>query len=162
MDGVMDCVPDLAEVTVNIWSHLSAESTLRKLTPRDSALDYKAVNVSDAEAVPKPVPVTPRANFKFDFPKLESLKALKDLSNLQGLLDLDQFMFIAGFAEVGLWGSSRTRWELEARGEFTIEGCIEMAWIMGFIKQFDGKLPNGSLYVAGLIPKLMSQSTTRT
>ena len=44
-------------------------------------------------------------------------------------------------------GSSRTRWEMEARGEFTIEGCIEMAWIMGYIKYFDGRLPNGSLYV---------------
>ena len=36
---------------------------------------------------------------------------------------------------------------MEARGEFTIEGCIEMAWIMGFIKHFNGKLPDGSLYV---------------
>ena len=31
--------------------------------------------------------------------------------------------------------------------EFTIEGCIEMAWIMGFIKHFDGRLKDGSLYV---------------
>jgi fatty acid synthase subunit alpha len=30
---------------------------------------------------------------------------------------------------------------------FTIEGCIKMAWIMGFIKHFDGKLPNGSLHI---------------
>ena len=34
---------------------------------------------------------------------------------------------------------------MEARGEFTIEGCIEMAWIMGFIKHFDGRLKDGSL-----------------
>ena len=36
---------------------------------------------------------------------------------------------------------------MEARGEFTIEGCIEMAWLMGFIKHFDGRLKDGSLYV---------------
>ena len=36
---------------------------------------------------------------------------------------------------------------MEARGEFTIEGCIEMAWMMGFIKHFDGRLKDGSLYV---------------
>ena len=36
---------------------------------------------------------------------------------------------------------------MEARGEFTIEGCIEMAWIMGFIKHFDDRLKDGSLYV---------------
>ena len=37
--------------------------------------------------------------------------------------------------------------QMEARGEFTIEGCIEMAWMMGFIKHFDGRLKDGSLYV---------------
>jgi fatty acid synthase subunit alpha, fungi type len=65
------------------------------------------------------------------------------------LIDLDQVVVIAGFAEVGPWGGSRTRWEMEARGEFTFEGCIEMAWIMGFInlKHFDGRLKDGSLYV---------------
>jgi fatty acid synthase subunit beta len=36
---------------------------------------------------------------------------------------------------------------MEARGEFTIEGCIEMAWIMGFIKHFDSRLKDGSLDV---------------
>ena len=36
---------------------------------------------------------------------------------------------------------------MEARGELTIEGCIEMVWIMGFVKHFDGRLPNGALHV---------------
>jgi fatty acid synthase subunit beta len=34
---------------------------------------------------------------------------------------------------------------MEARGHFTIEGCIEMAWMMGYIKHFDGRLKDGSL-----------------
>ena len=29
---------------------------------------------------------------------------------------------------------------MEARGEFMIEGAIGIAWIMGFIKYFDGHL----------------------
>jgi fatty acid synthase subunit alpha, fungi type len=36
---------------------------------------------------------------------------------------------------------------MEARGEFAIEGCIEMAWITGHIKHFDAKLKNGNLYI---------------
>ncbi|KAJ3741075.1 hypothetical protein EV360DRAFT_90379 [Lentinula raphanica] len=60
---------------------------------------------------------------------------------------LGQVVVITGSAEVGPWGSARTRWETEARGEFTIEGAIEMAWMMGYIKQFDGRLKDGSLYV---------------
>ena len=45
---------------------------------------------------------------------------------------------VTGFAEVGPWGNSRTRWEMEAYGKFSLEGCIEMAWIMGLIKHFKG------------------------
>jgi fatty acid synthase subunit alpha, fungi type len=68
--------------------------------------------------------VLPRANFLFDFPSLEATSSLQDLDHLQGLVDLDQAVIIAGFAEVGPLESSHTRWEMEARGEFTIEGCV--------------------------------------
>ena len=91
--------------------------------------------------------MTPRANFCFDFPALESSESLVDLSKLQGVINLEKVIVITGFTEVSLWGSSRTQWEMEARGEFTIEGCIEMVWMMGFIKHFDGRLPSGSLYL---------------
>ncbi|KAG2133976.1 hypothetical protein BD769DRAFT_1716175 [Suillus cothurnatus] len=49
------------------------------------------------------------------------------------------------YTKLGPWGSSRTRWEMEARGEFTVEGCIEMAWLIGHIKHVDGHLKDGSL-----------------
>jgi hypothetical protein len=71
--------------------------------------------------------------------------------NILGLMHL---------AEVGPWESSRTRWEMEARGEFIIEGCIKMAWMMGYIKHFDGRLKDGSLYV-GLTARMVTQSTTK-
>jgi fatty acid synthase subunit alpha, fungi type len=147
LNGGMDRLPDLADITVRSRQKINAESSLRKALSRDNALDYKIANGPDAEAVLRNVPVTPRANFKFEFPKPESPESLADLSHLQGLIDLEKVIVIAGFAEVGPWGSSRTRWEMEARGEFTIDGCIEMAWVMGFIKHFDGKLSNGSLHV---------------
>ena len=82
--------------------------------------------------------MTPRANFSFDFPALESSESLADLSKLQGVINLEKVIVITSFAEVGLWGSSRTQWEMEVRGEFTIEGCIKMVWMMGFIKHFNG------------------------
>ena len=55
------------------------------------------------------------------------------------------------------------RWEMEAWREFTIEGYIEIAWIMGFIKHFDSQLKDGSLYVGWvqLDSKLMNLLTTR-
>ena len=63
-------------------------------------------------------------------------------------VDLEKVIVITGFGEVGPWGSSRTRWEMEACSESTIEGCIEMAWLMGFIKCFDGHLKHGLLYIS--------------
>lgn len=43
---------------------------------------------------------------------------------------------------------------MEVRGEFTIEGCIEMAWLMGLIKHFDGRSKDGALYVGWVDNKM--------
>jgi fatty acid synthase subunit beta len=83
---------------------------------------------------------------KFDFPTLKPHDALKHLGYLKGMLDLDKVIVVAGFGEVSPWGNARTRWEMEAFGEFSLEGCIEMAWIMGYIKHHDGMLKSGKHY----------------
>ncbi|KAI0649410.1 fatty acid synthase [Trametes meyenii] len=147
LNGGMDRLPDLADITTRIRADLSKKSELRRAIARDNAADYKTVNGVEAERVLQTVNVTPRANFKFNFPTLESQESLEDLTKLRGIVDLEKVIVVTGFAEVGPWGSSRTRWEMEARGEFSIEGCIEMAWMMGHIKHFDGRLKDGSLYV---------------
>ncbi|KAH8100945.1 fatty acid synthase [Cristinia sonorae] len=147
LNGGMDRLPDLADVTLRIRESLQKKSELRRAIARDNAADFKTINGVQAERVLETVNITPRANFKFDFPPLESTDSLADIAKLEGLIDLEQVVVVTGFAEVGPWGSSRTRWEMEARGEFTIEGCIEMAWLMGYIKHFDGRLKDGSLYV---------------
>lgn len=146
LSGAMDR-PDLAELTTRIRKGLMAEGEKRKAISRDTAADYKVVHGQEAERVLQTVQVAPRANVKYDFPPLEPASSLEDLKHLRGLIDLDKVVVVTGFAEVGPWGGSRTRWEMEARGEFTIEGCIEMAWMMGYIKHHNGRLKNGELYV---------------
>jgi len=59
---------------------------------------------------------------------------------LEGMVDLDTVVVITGFGELEPWGNSRTRWEMEARGTLSIEGYIEIFWIMGLIKNFNGLL----------------------
>ncbi|KAI0368773.1 fatty acid synthase [Pilatotrama ljubarskyi] len=147
LNGGMDRLPDLADITTRIRTDLNKKSELRRAIARDNAADFKTINGVEAERVLQTVNVTPRANFQFSFPALEPQESLADLAHLRGMLDLDKVVVVTGFAEVGPWGSSRTRWEMEARGEFTIEGCIEMAWMMGYIKHFDGRLKDGTLYV---------------
>jgi fatty acid synthase subunit beta len=147
LNGRMDRLPDLADITSRIRIKLHKQADLRRAITRDSSADFKVVQGIDAERLLQTVNVLPRANFRFEFPALESRASLTDISYLRGLIDVEKVVVNTGFAEVGPWGSSRTRWEMEARGEFTIEGCIEMAWIMGHIKHFDGRPKNGSLYV---------------
>ena len=145
--GMMDRLPNLADITTRIRSKLNEKADLCRAIARDNSTDFKIINGVTAERLFQAVNVLPQANYHFDFPSLEATSSLQELAHLQGLIDLDQVVVITGFAEVDPWGSSRTRWEMEARGEFTIEGCIEMAWIMGFIKHFDDRLKDGSLYV---------------
>ncbi|WRT68298.1 uncharacterized protein IL334_005274 [Kwoniella shivajii] len=147
LNGGMDRVAGLAEVMTSIRLDLNRVADLRKAITVDNAADFRVINGGDAERLHQKVAIAPRANFNFDFPKIDSPDVLAELSHLQGLIDLDKVIVCTGFAELGPWGSSRTRWEMEARGELTIEGCIELAWMMGHIKHFDGKLKNGQTYV---------------
>jgi 3-oxoacyl-ACP reductase-like protein len=43
---------------------------------------------------------------------------------------------------------------METKGRLTLEGCIEMAWMMGYIKHFDGRLKDGTLHVGWVDTKM--------
>ncbi|KAI5885432.1 uncharacterized protein SCHCODRAFT_01176814 [Schizophyllum commune H4-8] len=95
----------------------------RRAITLDTSADFKVKKGPDAER--QTINVLPRANHRYEFPALESTASLADVSSSPVS------------AKLAL-GVARTHWEMEARGELTIEGCIEMAWIMGFIKHFNG------------------------
>ncbi len=49
-------------------------------------------------------------------------------------LSPEEAIAIVGFGEVSPLGNSVTRWELEAGGVLSLEGAVEMAWLMGLIE----------------------------
>lgn len=114
-------IPDLADITARIRSNLMKKSKLRRAVTQDNAADFLITHGPDAERLLQTVTITPRANFRYDFPTLESSDSLAELLKLRGLIDLEKVVVITGFGEVGPYGSSRTRWEMEAQGEFSIE-----------------------------------------
>ncbi|RYP30524.1 hypothetical protein DL767_006201 [Monosporascus sp. MG133] len=65
-------------------------------------------------------------------------------SSLEGMVDPSRVVVITGFSELGPCGSSRTHWEMEVNGTLSLEGCIEMAWTMGFIEHRAGVAKDGS------------------
>lgn len=87
---------------------------------------------------------TRRARLTIPFPPLSDLG--EGYPSLEGMIDLSRVTVVVGYSELGPWGSARTRWEIEHQGEFSLEGYIEMAWMMGLIKHVDGEV-KGEPYV---------------
>ncbi len=141
LNGGLQFISSLKERTNKLRSEILETSDIRRAVSIETALEHKVVNGANADAPFAKTQINPRANMKFDFPTLKPYEEIKKLSpNLEGLLNLEKVVVVTGFSEVGPWGSSRTRWEMEAFGEFSLEGCIEIAWIMGLIKYHNGNL----------------------
>jgi fatty acid synthase subunit alpha len=136
LNGGLQFIPNLNETMTRERKNLTETSEVRSAVTKETAAESKIVNGEDSEALFKKKVIEPRANIKFDFPPVPNWESevapLND--SLKGMVDLEKVVVVTGFAEVGPWGNSRTRWEMEAYGEFSIEGCIEMAWVMGLIK----------------------------
>ncbi|GAA5924777.1 hypothetical protein JCM1841_004145 [Sporobolomyces salmonicolor] len=147
LNGGMDKLPDLANLTTDIRTKLNLTASTRRAIAKDNSADYKATHGPAAEQIHHQVKVAPRANFSLPFPELKPIDANSELAQLRGLIDLEKVVVMTGYAEVGPFGSSRTRWEMEANGTFSIQGTLELAYITGLIKHFDGRLKDGSLYV---------------
>ncbi|EGP89632.1 unnamed protein product [Zymoseptoria tritici ST99CH_1A5] len=146
LNGGLQFLPDLKDMMTRIRKDITETAEIRKAVTRETSLENKVVNGEDSEKHYKTAKVDKRANLKFDFPKLPDWKSeVAPLNeNLKGMVDLEKVVVVTGFAEVGPWGNSRTRWEMEAYGQFSLEGCVEMAWIMGLIKNHNGPLKGQS------------------
>jgi fatty acid synthase subunit alpha len=142
LNGGLQFLPNLNGLMTEERQKITRTSEVRRAVTKETALENKIVNGEDSEALYKKKVIEPRANIKFDFPPLPDWKSeISPLNeNLKGMVDLEKVVVVTGFAEVGPWGNSRTRWEMEAYGEFSLEGCIEMAWIMGLIKHHNGPI----------------------
>ncbi|KAI1513834.1 fatty acid synthase [Pyrenophora tritici-repentis] len=130
LNGGFQYIPNLKDLMTDLRKELTETSDIRKAVIKENAIENKVVNGEASEALYKKARIEPR------------VKPLDE--NLKGMVDLEKVVVVTGFAEVGPWGNSRTRWEMEAYGEFSIEGCVEMAWIMGLIKNHNGPLKGKS------------------
>ncbi|KAG5927705.1 hypothetical protein E4U42_001910 [Claviceps africana] len=142
LNGGLQFIPNLNEAMTKLRKDIMETSEIRQAVTKETAIENTIVNGADSEIMYKKKTISPRANIKFDFPHLPDWKQevapLND--KLRGMVDLEKVVVVTGFAEVGPWGNSRTRWEMEADGEFSLEGCVEMAWIMGLIRNHNGPI----------------------
>jgi phosphopantetheine--protein transferase-like protein len=149
LNGGFDKVDDLKGVTDSIRA-----SVLRR------AAHTKAIAASgpatalrgggSGGALPSPLQLRQRARHDKTgtaFPPLPTAEELRgsvlNKAELVGMVDLERTVVCTGFGEVGPWGSSRTRWEMETYGTFSLEGCLELAWMLGMVKYVNGRLSSG-------------------
>lgn len=142
LNGGLQFIPNLNATMMRLRKEIMETSEVRRAVTKETAIENTIVNGEDHEALFSKVTIEPRANIKFDFPPLPDWKQeISPLNeNLKGMVDLEKVVVVTGFSEIGPWGNSRTRWEMEAYGKFSLEGCVEMAWIMGLIKNHNGPL----------------------
>ncbi len=121
-------VGDLAKRAATIRQKLTSEAQrTRRLRALEQALREALQGVQSpaarvqAQALPA---------LRVPVPSASALASLPLLDHL----DLDRVVVVCGFGEVGPWGSSRTRWQIEKASTLSLEAAIELAWMMGYIR----------------------------
>ena len=140
LNGGLDTVPDFQGVLGKVREEVTKISKVRKAVAEQQAIENLTVNGPASHESLIKVDACPSARFEFPSskPNLREIASLRE--QLHGMVDLSRVVVITGFSEVGPYGSSRTRWEMEAYGTFSIEGCVEMAWMMGLIRNHNDPL----------------------
>ncbi len=154
LNGGLQRIPDLKKLLNEARASIMETSDIRKALHNEAQLFQSCLHGEDTESIAgaKSQCHRPRANLRFDFPNLPGYDStLEQLSNLKGMVDLSRVVVVVGYSELGPWGNARTRWEMEAFGEFSREGFVEMAWIMGLIKHFDGQIQGTSTNYTGWV-----------
>jgi fatty acid synthase subunit alpha, fungi type len=141
LTGGLNSISNLKPALTAIRHEINEAKSIHEAIANEEAFD-KAMITGHQEASWAKDNIKPQPNIRFDFAKLPDYEAeVKPLAlQLEDMVDLDRVVVVTGFSELGPWGNSRTRWEMEAFGKLSLEGCIEMAWIMGLIKNYDGQL----------------------
>ncbi|KAJ2885550.1 fatty acid synthase alpha subunit Lsd1, partial [Coemansia aciculifera] len=147
-DGGMGLITDLGDAVGKIRQDIQHKSSLAQVLMGESVLDSAAIHPTHVVVPVSVEDSAPLAKPKHHFPTPRHYEQLEHLRHLQGMVNLDKVVVVTGYGEVSPHGNAETRWEMEAYGQFSLEGCIELAWIMGLIKHFNGVLKaTGAMYV---------------
>ncbi|KAI9502069.1 acyl transferase domain-containing protein [Coemansia spiralis] len=153
-NGWLNQLDDIGGMAGDINRTIKQQVKLLKTVDAHTVLNFDALYSHHSTILNYEPDMSPLARHRLYFPTLRSSKDLQGLKHLQNMVNLDKVVVITGYGEVGPHGHAETRWEMEAFGEFTMEGCIELAWIMGLIRHFNGMLPSsGKIYIGWIDAK---------
>ncbi|KAG8415318.1 putative PKS/NRPS-like protein biosynthetic cluster [Metarhizium acridum] len=151
LGGGLCRIKGLPEKLKSIRSSLRTESEVRKAIEVEKARDNTIITGINSGITKHGPPnnLSILANVQLTRPSLPDYEAcIAPLAtSLEGMVDLSRVTVITGFSELGPHGNSQTRWDMEANGFLSLEGSVEMAWMMGLIKHRSGIRPDGTHFV---------------
>jgi len=125
-------VNDLKETIVRCRKALEDKRSLRKSLLEERLVDGAVKNVKPSANA---TTIKPRPLPKLDFPTLRKYMIdIKPFSELENVIDQDRIVVNTGFAELGHYGNARTRWDIEREADFSPQGHLELAWVVGLIR----------------------------
>ncbi|KAK8091785.1 hypothetical protein PG997_002146 [Apiospora hydei] len=137
LTGGLSATMSLKPVLDQIQERINSKSDAKKAIAREDAQEKKSCGV----AVPVARKFTKKAKIQVEDAGLPEWSEIESLgAKLQGMVNLDRIVVAVGFGEISPCGSARTRWEAECSDTFSVDGCVELAWIMGLIKYHNGPL----------------------
>ncbi|KIW43558.1 holo-[acyl-carrier-protein] synthase [Exophiala oligosperma] len=148
LNGGLQFVHNLKQEIVAAREKITDTSKLRKALIQERSRHQVVLKGSEElETKSEGVDLSARrANLSMAFPRLSTYEDLtQGVKELDGMLDLSRIVAVVGFSELGPWGSARTRWEMEHQNQLSLEGYVELSWIMGLVKHKDGEV-NGKPY----------------
>ncbi|KAL1634246.1 hypothetical protein SLS58_010751 [Diplodia intermedia] len=150
LNGGLQFVPDLKQAIVGARKRILDESRLRKALAAEQKAQQQVLKGAAAAAKEEAPASDPRATVQFGYPNLQSYEeVVAGAPRLQNMIDLSRTVVVVGYSELGPWGSTRTRWEVEQEGKLSWAGYVEMAWLMGLVRFCDGEV-KGKPYVGWL------------
>ncbi|ETS77644.1 hypothetical protein PFICI_09706 [Pestalotiopsis fici W106-1] len=153
LSGGLMGFPNLKEEIMAIRGDITGRRRERQAIAAERQMEESVLQgptVSSAKTQQKSGQPNKRSNITQGFPKLSTHQTMTSgLHSLVGMVDLSRTTVVVGFSELGPWGSSRTRWQMESQGTLTQDGLTEMAWMMGLVRHHDG-LIDGKPYVGWL------------
>ncbi|EED22655.1 3-oxoacyl-[acyl-carrier-protein] synthase, putative [Talaromyces stipitatus ATCC 10500] len=142
-------ITNIKDIMSDSRSKFTTESNIRRALFAEKSREQNVLGgaASSVKASFISAPRVQRSNLNLQFPVLSSHADLTgNISGLEGMIDLARTPVVVGYSELGPWGNARTRWDVEHLGDFTLETYVEMAWILGLVKHYEGEI-NGQVYV---------------
>ncbi|MDF3819661.1 DUF1729 domain-containing protein [Leptospira sp. 96542] len=135
LTGGLGRVKDLVSRLSNIRTYLTTQTKLNsEVHTLKQNLNFKLKPKKLTQVLPK---------HALNFPEIPTSENLANYQTKRSTT-LKDLVCIVGYAEIGPFGGSMSRWELEKNGTLSLEACTELAWSLGYIQYQMGS--NGKVW----------------